>query len=72
VEENIAALEHAKYCIGTTSGMSSIITVLSLLKTGEHLICNKECYGGIQLYIDKVLCPKYGVEVSYVDLKDLT
>jgi len=43
----LAALEGAKYAFATTSGMTATISVLSLLKEGDHILCIDDVYGGI-------------------------
>jgi cystathionine gamma-synthase len=69
LEENIASLEGGAGAVVTATGMSAIATVLHLLKSGDHLICTHDCYGGtdriLRLYRDQ-----FNLQVSYLNLQD--
>ena len=44
MERRLAALEGTGACIATASGMAAIlITILSLLKAGDHVVCSQGC-----------------------------
>lgn len=45
-QRNLASLEGAKYAFATSSGMAATISVLSLLKQGDHILCIDDVYGG--------------------------
>ncbi|MDJ0625484.1 MAG: PLP-dependent aspartate aminotransferase family protein [Candidatus Caenarcaniphilales bacterium] len=66
LEENLAELENGYEAFSTSSGMSAITAVLSLLKTGDHLITSKEIYGGTYRLFSSI-APQFGIEVSFVD-----
>ncbi|PXW92962.1 cysteine synthase /cystathionine gamma-synthase [Streptohalobacillus salinus] len=69
VEAAIADLEGGVRGFATASGMSAIQLVLSLLRSGDHLICSRDVYGGTyRLFADYT--ERYGIEVSYLDLTD--
>lgn len=70
VEEKIASLEEAEDAILFGSGMSAIlVSVLALLKSGDHLISEESIYGGTFTLFDQIL-PRYGIKVSFVDTLD--
>src|SRR3989338_4323678 len=46
LEQNLAALEDAKYGVAFASGLSAVNTVLNILKSGDHIIAGKDLYGG--------------------------
>jgi cystathionine gamma-synthase/O-acetylhomoserine (thiol)-lyase len=53
------------------SGMAAISTVLmSLTRTGAHVICSREVYGGTYGLLSDVLA-RFGVTTSFVDTTDL-
>lgn len=53
------------------SGMAAISTVLlSLLGSGAHVVASRRLYGGTYSLLQHVL-PRYGVEVSWVDVADV-
>jgi O-succinylhomoserine sulfhydrylase len=70
-EERLAALEGGASCVGTSSGMSAILsTCLSLLKTGEHIVSSKSIFGSTVVLFNKYLEP-LGINTTYVPLTDL-
>ena len=46
LQRNLAALEQGKFAFALNSGMSATVSVLSLLKQGDHIICIDDVYGG--------------------------
>ena len=59
VPAHLAALEGTTGCIATASGMAAIlITILSLLKAGDHVVCSSGVFGStIKLFQDFVQNP---------------
>lgn len=70
-QRNLAALEGAKYAFATSSGMAATISVLSLLKQGDHILCIDDVYGGTQRYLRKILIPNSGIQLDLIDCTDL-
>src|SRR5215470_17438766 len=67
VENSIAELEGADGALLFASGMTAITTtVLALLKSGDHVVAQRDIYGGATKFFSQWL-PKYGVEVTFVD-----
>jgi len=72
LEEKMASLEGAEAAIATASGMAAIsTTLLTLLKSGDHIVAADTLYGCTHSLISELL-PKYGVEVTLVDPADLS
>lgn len=70
VEEKVASLEGAEDAVLFGSGMSAIlVSILSLVKSGDHLISEESIYGGTYTLFNEIL-PRYGIEVSFVDSLD--
>ena len=46
LERNLASLENAKYAFAMNSGMSCTLTIMQLLKSGDHVLCIDDVYGG--------------------------
>jgi O-succinylhomoserine sulfhydrylase len=69
MERRLAALEGTSGCIATASGMAAIlITVLSLLKAGDHVVCSRGAFGStIKLFADFA---RFGIETSFVSQTD--
>jgi len=67
----LAAMEGSEAAWVTGSGMGAItVTLLQLLKAGDHLISSMTTYGGTFAFMKNWL-PKYGIEVSFVNISDL-
>lgn len=71
VEQNIAALEGARFGYAFASGMAAIDTTLRLLKAGEHVVVSDNTYGGTFRLFSRVLV-NYGLEFTYVDTTEPT
>lgn len=70
-EERLAALEGARCCVATASGMAAITaTVLSLLQSGEHLLTSQSIFGTSTVLFDKYLS-RFGIDNTAVPLSDL-
>ena len=67
LREALAALEDAKGCVVTSSGLSCIAMTLSaLLDAGDHALVTDSAYGPTRSFCTKVLT-RYGVEVTFYD-----
>jgi cystathionine gamma-synthase len=70
VEQTIAELEGTDAALLFSSGMSAITTsILALVKTGEHIVAQRDIYGGVTKFLSQWL-PKLGVETTFVDTND--
>jgi cystathionine beta-lyase/cystathionine gamma-synthase len=69
-EQAIAELENADAALLFSSGMCAITTsILALLKSGDHLVAQRDIYGGATKFFDQWL-PKLGIETTFVDTND--
>jgi cystathionine beta-lyase/cystathionine gamma-synthase len=69
-EAAIAELEGTERALLFDSGMSAITTsVLALLKAGDHIVAQRDIYGGATKFFTQWL-PKLGVETTLVDTTD--
>lgn len=69
--ENLAALEGGAHASVTATGMAAITTLLGLFEQGDHLIASTDIYGGTYRLFYSVF-PQFGIEVSFVDMNDLS
>lgn len=67
VARTVAALEGAEAALVTGSGMAAIaMSLLALLRSGEHIVAQAELYGGtLKLLRDEL--PRLGIETSFVE-----
>jgi cystathionine beta-lyase/cystathionine gamma-synthase len=69
LEENLASLEGGLAAPVFASGMAAINAVTSMLKSGDHVVCGNDLYGGTPRLFNQVLTG-FGLEFSYVDTSD--
>lgn len=69
LEGCLAALEGAKHGIAFGSGCAATTAVLLTLKSGDHVLCGDDVYGGTFRIFDKVL-KQFGLEASFIDMRD--
>jgi O-succinylhomoserine sulfhydrylase len=71
-QDRLAALEGGEACVATSSGMSAILAVMiGLLKAGDHIVCSRSLFGTTTVFLTKYI-EKFGVEISFVPLSDLS
>jgi cystathionine gamma-synthase len=69
-EQAVAALEGTEAARVFASGMGAITTtILALLKTGDHIVAQRDVYGGVTKFLSQWL-PKVGIETTFVDTND--
>jgi cystathionine beta-lyase/cystathionine gamma-synthase len=69
LEENLAALEGGVAARVFASGMAAINAIVSMLKSGDHVVCGNDLYGGTPRLFNQVM-KGFGLEFSYVDTSD--
>ncbi|MGA2743239.1 MAG: PLP-dependent aspartate aminotransferase family protein [Candidatus Sulfotelmatobacter sp.] len=69
LEENLAALEGAAAARVFGSGMAAIHAIVSMLKSGDHVVCGNDLYGGTPRLFNQVMTG-FGLEFSYIDTSD--
>ena len=70
LEANLASLEGGIAARVFASGMAAINAIASLLKSGDHVVCGHNLYGGVPRLFNQVLA-NYGLEFTYVDTSTL-
>ncbi len=70
-EKCIADLESGSDGFAFASGMAAIATVLELLNPGDHVIVCDDVYGGTYRIFDKVRKRSAGLDISFIDCRDL-
>ncbi|PJA98382.1 MAG: cystathionine gamma-synthase [Ignavibacteriales bacterium CG_4_9_14_3_um_filter_30_11] len=70
LEKNIAALEKGKYGIAFSSGLAATNALMSLVKSGDHIIISNNVYGGTYRLYELVM-KDFGLDYSWVDTSNL-
>jgi cystathionine beta-lyase/cystathionine gamma-synthase len=69
LEENLVALEGGIASRVFASGMAAINAICTMYKSGDHVVCGNDLYGGVPRLFNQVLA-NFGMEFSYVDTSD--
>ena len=69
LEENLAALEGGIASRVFASGMAAINAICTMYKSGDHVVCGNDLYGGVPRLFNQVLA-NFGMEFAYVDTSD--
>jgi cystathionine beta-lyase/cystathionine gamma-synthase len=69
LEENLASLEGGASAHVFSSGMAAIAAMVAMFKTGDHVICGSNVYGGTPRLFDHIIA-NYGIAFTYVDTTD--
>jgi len=66
LERNLAALEGARFCFAFASGMAAINGLMSLLKSGDHVVAGHNLYGGSYRLFEHLL-RNFGLTFTYAN-----
>jgi cystathionine gamma-lyase len=69
LERNVAALEGGRHGFAFASGTGCIDSIMKLFKSGDHVVCGENVYGGTFRLFDRIL-QHMGLRFSYVDARD--
>ncbi|RME27042.1 MAG: PLP-dependent transferase [Candidatus Zixiibacteriota bacterium] len=66
LERGLASLENATHAYAFSSGLSALMTVMHLLKAGDHVVASDDLYGGTVRQFEQVL-KNFNLDFTYVD-----
>src|SRR5213075_591501 len=69
LERNVAALEGGRHGFAFASGMGCLDSIMKRFRSGDHIICAENVYGGTFRLFDRVL-QHFGLAFTYVDTRD--
>lgn len=69
LEQNLVALEGGVAARVFGSGMAAINAIVSMLRSGDHVVCGNDLYGGTPRLFNQVIS-NFGVEFSYIDTSE--
>jgi cystathionine beta-lyase/cystathionine gamma-synthase len=69
LEQNLASLEGGIAARVFSSGMAAIHAIVNMLKSGDHVVCGNDLYGGTPRLFNQVMAD-FGLEFSYIDTTD--
>jgi cystathionine beta-lyase/cystathionine gamma-synthase len=71
LERNLASLDGGVAAPVFASGMAAISAIATLLKSGDHVLCGNDLYGGTPRLFNQVMT-NFGLQFSYVDTSDVS
>ncbi len=69
LEANLASLEGGTSAHVFASGMAAITAMITMFRSGDHVICGANVYGGTPRLFNQIIS-RYGIEFSYVDTSE--
>lgn len=69
LQDCLAALEGGRFGAAFASGLAAMDCLLHSLRSGDHVVCSDDLYGGSFRLFDKVF-RQLGLEFSFVDMTD--
>jgi cystathionine gamma-lyase len=69
LEQNLAALESARWGLCFASGLAALAGIVHRLKPGDHVVAGNDLYGGTYRLFMRCFA-QYGLEFSFVDATD--
>ena len=66
LENNLAALDGGKHGICFSSGMAAVDSIMKLFKSGDHIVCSDDVYGGVSRLYNNLLV-NYDLTFTYVN-----
>ena len=70
LEQSLQSLEGGTSAHVFASGMAAISALVTLLKSGDHVVCGENVYGGTPRLFNQIVAG-YGIEFTYVDTANL-
>ncbi|MGH2708341.1 MAG: cystathionine gamma-synthase [Gemmatimonadales bacterium] len=70
LERNVASLEGATHGFAFGSGLAALDAVLKLLKSGDHVVCGENVYGGTHRLMERIYA-QLGLRFSFVDMREI-
>jgi cystathionine beta-lyase/cystathionine gamma-synthase len=70
LERNVAALEGGTYGFAFGSGLAALDALLKLLRSGDHVVCGENVYGGSHRLMERVYA-QLGLTFTFVDMRDV-
>ena len=69
LERNVATLEGGTHGFAFASGVACVDSLMKLFRSGDHIVCGENVYGGTYRLFDRLL-QNLGLSFSYVDTRD--
>ena len=70
LERNVAALEGGTHGFAFGSGLAALDAVLKLLRSGDHVVCGENVYGGTHRLMERIYA-ELGLRFTFVDMRDV-
>jgi cystathionine beta-lyase/cystathionine gamma-synthase len=64
----IAAERGSRYAVAFASGSAATSAIVHCLKSGDHILCIDDVYGGTQRYFRRIVRPNMGIAIDFCDM----
>lgn len=71
LEQCVGSLEGGKHCLAFSAGCACTMIITHLLKSGDHIVCVDDVYGGTGRFFRRIASEIYGMSVDFVDMTNL-
>ena len=69
LEECLASLENAAYCLVTSSGMAACSLIFQSLPDGSKILCGNDVYGGTYRILNTIYNNRF--EINHINTTDI-
>ncbi|XP_075235773.1 cystathionine gamma-lyase-like [Lycorma delicatula] len=69
LERCLAGLDDAKYGLCFSSGLGALTAIVSILKSGDHVLCVDDLYGGCNRFF-RHIASRFQIESSFINAED--
>ncbi|XP_038107999.1 putative cystathionine gamma-lyase 2 [Culex quinquefasciatus] len=70
LERCLASLDNAKFGLTFSTGLGAVTALITMLKSGDHIVAERDLYGGSCTAFTKI-ASKMNISVDFVDFTDL-
>jgi cystathionine gamma-lyase len=70
LERNVASIEGGMYGFAFGSGLAALDAVLKLLRSGDHVVCGENVYGGTHRLMQQIYAG-LGLQFTFVDMREV-
>jgi cystathionine beta-lyase/cystathionine gamma-synthase len=67
----ISAESGSRFAVAFASGSAATSSILNCLRSGDHVLCIDDVYGGTQRYFRRIVRPNMGIAVDFCDMADV-
>ena len=71
LERLYASLHGGNHALAFSSGCAATVACTNLIKSGEHVVCINDVYGGTQRFFRRISNPMHQIEYSFINMESM-